>query len=391
MSRKFSNILSLTTIAVVLSLTALKAQATLLVSNTAVHQVVNYDPVTHQFSEAYTPEEEYQSSILSYDNSGNLIGTLVSPGKIGVGAGIAIGPDGNIYAADTANNDVLRFNGKTGAFIDTFIASNSGSLFRPEDVVFGPNNIAYVSSLFGGGVLSYDATTGEFLKTIATTDPNTNLPLAAAGLDIGPDNNLYISSVFNGNAILRYNTITGILDTFISPQDAQPIPGGSAFSPDGKYFFDGFYDLLPTSDGVTANIKRYDATTGALSGINGTDYFVSPCAPGVSNTDPACIAINGGLKKSSRLLFGPDGNLYASSLGTNSILRYSSETGAFLSEFISANGGLAEPAGLIFTKDLPESVPEPSSLLGLLGFGAYLGTSLVNQLKQKQQKLASLD
>lgn len=362
MLRNFCKVLSLTTVVAVLSLTTLKAQAYLFVSSTGTPTVLSYDPTTAKFTDTFVAGN---SSILRYDETtGKFIDTFVPPGRIGVSAGIAFGSDGNLYAADTANNSVLRFDGQTGAFIDDFIPSGSSGLFRPEDVVFGPDNSLYVSSLYGGGVLRYNATTGAFIDAVATSVPANGAKLAAAGLDVGPDGNLYISSVFNYNDILKYKPKPGTLDTFIPTDIAPTIPGGSTFGPDGN-FYDG--DYLVNG----ASIRRYDGQTGAF-----IDTFVPPGS--------------GGLSKASRELFGPDGNLYVSSLGSDSVLRYDGQTGAFIDAFVPAgSGGVKEPAGLAFFT--PQAVPEPSSLLGMLGFCAYVGTSLVLKRKQKKQKSANLD
>ena len=65
-------------------------------------------------------------------------------------------------------------------------------------------------------------------------------------------------------------------------------------------------------------------------------------------------ANNGGMDRSSGMVFGPDGNLYVGSLNTNEVLRYDSATGALLGPFVTAgSGGLIGPAvnGLIFRPD----------------------------------------
>ena len=63
---------------------------------------------------------------------------------------------------------------------------------------------------------------------------------------------------------------------------------------------------------------------------------------------------NGGLDRSTAMVFGPDGNLYVGSLNTNEVLRYDGTTGSFLGAFVTAgSGGLSGPAvdGLIFRPD----------------------------------------
>ena len=82
-----------------------------------------------------------------------LLDQFVSPGSGGLARPryLVFGPDGNqdgakdLYVADRDLNSVLRYDGVTGASIDTFVTSESGGLNGPMDLVFGPDG-----ALLGG-------------------------------------------------------------------------------------------------------------------------------------------------------------------------------------------------------------------------------------------------
>jgi hypothetical protein len=90
----------------------------------------------------------------------------------------------NSQGNSSASGGILRFQGPAGehpgAFIDTFIAPGSGGLLKPLSVVFGPGGNLFVGSAdtFAGSVanphtsavLRYDGTTGAFLDTFVTPD-----------------------------------------------------------------------------------------------------------------------------------------------------------------------------------------------------------------------------
>src|SRR5207244_3071481 len=125
--------------------------------------------------------------------------------------GLAVGPNGDLFVSARSTNDVLRYDGNTGAFLGTFVSPGSGGLNAPDSLAFGPDGNLYVTSTgFNGGtgnypsVLRYDGTTGAFLGTFASGGGLSG----PQGLQFGLDGNLYVSS-FNTNQILRYSGTTG--------------------------------------------------------------------------------------------------------------------------------------------------------------------------------------
>lgn len=354
MKLHFSQLIPLGTVVAVVNLTALPAHAFLFVSSVANEPLNPKNPavINLDLTDNFTVGN---SSILRYDDkTGEFIDVFVPKGVIGLSSGIAF-KDGYLYAADQANNSILKFDGRTGNLVKTLLQFDTGGPHRPEDIVFGPDGDLYISGLAGGGVQRYDFGTGLLSVVAQTNSKGENL--LAAGLSFGSDGNLYISSVLNDNSILRYNPITGIQDTFIPSTIAQPVPSGTVFSPDGQSIYNGTFIGAPT-------IKQYDAVTGALIG------------------DFVTASDNGGLQTSSRLRFGADGNLYVSDFLGSSIRRYNGKTGALIDSFVpSGSGGLKNPGGFVFA----ERVPEPYSLLGILAIGVYLGT------RKRQQNNKLLD
>lgn len=113
--------------------------------------------------------------------------------------GLAFGPDGNLYVANTWLDSVNRYDGASGAFLNTFVTPGSGGLDITSILSFGNDGYFYVTSQGTNAVLRYDGVSGAFVDAVI---PSGSGGLAGApGLAFDGDGNIYVAS---GSQVLRY-------------------------------------------------------------------------------------------------------------------------------------------------------------------------------------------
>jgi len=281
----------------------------------------------------------------------SLSGGLTAP------EGLAFGPNGNLFVSSgSGTGNVLEYNGTTGAFVTAFVQSGSGGLDRPMGLTFGPNGSLFVSSLNTDSVLEYNGTTGAFLNAFV---PSGSGGLTAPqSLVFGPNGNLFVSS--GSSSVLEYNGTTGAFMTaFVSlGSGGLTAPQGLAFGPNGNLF-------VSNAGAHSVNgVLEYDGTTGA---------FVTAFVP---------FSIVGQVQNfyagsADGLVFGPNGNLFVTSISTSGLTRniveYNGTTGAYVAGFVSYDsGGLEQPTYLTFSP--VSTLPEPASVLLLAaGLSGLIG------------------
>lgn len=241
------------------------------------------------------------SAINRYSPSGAFLGAFTS-GASTIALTVIFGPDGNLYVGDyDSGGEIKRFNGTTGAYIDTFVAAGSGGLNFPNGMAFGPDGNFYVSSGNSNSVKRYNGTTGAYIGDFATgpTDPR--------GLVFGPDGNLYVS--FDG--IRRYNGTTGaFIDLFASAglDGGLSRPYGLDFGPDGNLY-------VARDGGSVPGILRYNGTTGAFidifasgGGLGSPKYFVFTEEPAVNEPPTAEAGANQSIHAGQTVLLDGSGS-----------------------------------------------------------------------------------
>jgi hypothetical protein len=73
-----------------------------------------------------------------FDSSGNFLTKIVSAGSGGLGlpSCLTIGPEGNIYICSSDTDQVLKYDGTSGAFLNVFVEAAAGGLNQPVSIVF---------------------------------------------------------------------------------------------------------------------------------------------------------------------------------------------------------------------------------------------------------------
>ena len=243
--------------------------------------VLRYDGITGAFIDKFVGDNP--------NTAGDETGGLFRP------YGLAFGPDGNFYVNSFLSDQILRYNGKTGQFIDVFASGNqqAGGLNGPNNLLFAPDGNFYVttqgsvardgkadySASFPSQVLRYNPQTGQS-SIFASPDPSPRSQgfTSLLGIAIGPsDGDLYVSDF--ANDIRRYNLKSGELVKVLSTNYTDTSPssnyiGSLAFSPIGNLFVVGF-DNRANANGVGA-VLRYNGKTDEPLPISGN--------PGSSNS-----------------------------------------------------------------------------------------------------------
>ena len=174
--------------------------------------------------------------------TGDFIDSFVPP--ISDLGGIVFGPDENLYLlsrdvlprsfhSDCDQVCVLRFDGRTGRFIDVFAQFDPAT--RVDMLVFGPDGDLFLAGR-QSGVLRIDGASGAFLGEFVPKGDWSSL----AGVTFGPGGDLLVTTHYNLQnvaKILRFDGLTGgSLGTFIATGTNNPPFSGTSFGPDGHLY-----------------------------------------------------------------------------------------------------------------------------------------------------------
>ena len=222
--------------------------------------------------------------------------TLVDGQALSISTGLAVGPDGLLYIADSHNARVVTFNPASGATGATFATGASG-LKSPASVAVDAADNLYVADDSLNQIFIFGS--NGIVSTVSTT-----LVKQATGVAVDPSGSLLIADLSTGN-IVRVPYTSGAFDTSKAmviernPQSAQAISldaAGDIYTADSaaKSVFAikrtaAAIDIGTVQDGVTNSGTVYLMNAGNATATLATPFITQPSntmftlAPAVNN------------------------------------------------------------------------------------------------------------
>lgn len=263
-----------------------------------------------------------------------------------------------LFVADITNDLVHVYNASTGALIMNINPGgqpNGGISLSPDgSTLYVPVNL--------DKLVAINASTGVVEDSSATVAYTHDAA-------VNPSNGMVYSQVISGAgvAIVEYSPDLTTETTFLSTVTTATIGLGFATG----LTFDGSGNLW-LADYQANEVFEYNPAGNLLRTITSSTY----------------------LNSTFDLALGPDGNMYATDFGNNSVTEIDVVDGTYaLSTFISNAG--SKPKYLEFTSDCCSATPEPSSLMtftpvalfGLVVWFHRRNTACVQQLREAHRGL----
>ena len=311
------------------------------------------------------------------------------------------GPDANgdglkdLYVtsgSDLETSSILRFDGGSGVFIDTFVGDDpttsineTGGLLRPYELAFGPDGNLYVSSFLSDQILRYDGQTGAFIDVFAEGNGE------PGGLN-GPNGLLFVGDelyVTTQGSIATEDPDTGeVVASFAAGLPSQilrydSLEAGSApkvfAAPDPSPDSFGFVSLLGMEVGpndgdlyvsdFAGDVLRLDLESGELLERLATNY--------TTDSTPSNNFVG-------NLAFSAEGDLlvvgFDVSTEEGAVLTFDGEPNgspkAPLELLVPPTAELARPIGITFM----DHTPEPT-VVDFEGTGLVAGTVVTEQFE----------
>jgi len=224
--------------------------------------------------------------------------------------------ESRLYVASYLYDDIRMYDGATGAYLGDFVPRTTAPIGTPLFIEFGPDRDLYVNNRRTTSILRFDGDTGDLVA-----EYRDDSILFAGGIDFGPNGNLFVAATLKDDetGVIEFDRLTGnSLGLFAT---ATGTPVGIEFGPDGN-----LYAALAYPENA---VERFDGATGATLGTFGTSHLDNP----------------------QSLTFGPNGNLFVHSQYNHNIVEYNALSGEFIRVFVDQEYPFNPSVGMEFGPD----------------------------------------
>ena len=248
-----------------------------------------------------------------------------------------------IVGANYGNSTMTRYDGATGAYLNTLATSAQG-LSAPNAMFQLPSGVILVSNGSAGNVVKIDPYTGASLGVFAT---GLNFP---EQIKVAPDGFLYLANQ-NANNIKKYDTNGTLLATITNANIIAP--QGIGFTDNGKMFISNNQNGGQINRYTPAGVWEallFDYPTGETPrgiAMLGNDLYVNVVYSGGARVDKftnatgsraTFLTMDGGSNPFAGIVWGPDGRLYISDYGESEMQIYNANGSVYRTITSTLNG-----------------------------------------------------